>query len=1036
VASPALQAPVLRAPQVYQDDTVQALTEFANNFAQGFAKLKQVETQQDIILGEQMFLEQQPEFEGLFDSASPSLDSEGKFVRAKEIAEETSLGARIGFDRAAGRMLAAREREVIDQAIQKAIVEGSAPDPTTGIPGNPSLFSADGAIAQARKEFRDSVSKSSSNWVLSSPYAQEEYTSNMARLLPEAINKGRSELLKVKQDKFREQLMEQTSAKINEEMGKYFANTQTLEQTYANIGGFVKNNAVRGGIANPREFLVQASFNAARSAISSQNMPNGTAQIDTSRALRTYELMGRYTTDGASLTGGEVGTLYYRLGNNLQTELASIAKQQDPNDRLKLSIDAFRTGKLAVAVDKDNNIVTRSSDGKAPEGGRLMPLREYLEEQRRTGGLDAVNNALAIWQGKLNPNIDGSVYADGAAIAKAARDDFSVSPDSPNDMFAMAKFKNALTGGDFTTAREQLGNIRGAQARGEANKLFDAFTSAESKLILEDPIYKREAAPLEKPDAFILSELDKLGITDVVSDADKAALFERAQQARDSSLVVIRDALKLPPNERLKVSLDAVKAIREDLKTQVSTLASGPATFVKRINEIQAGSGQQAPRSAANEIIAEFNAGRLSASAYQRLLAQDTDKMQWQTALNKVDLNDLAQKAVRTSALTNFGIAENTYLVSGGPAGQRELSIAGIEAAKGVSDRVKGRLDEYIKANLPIIRGPGADKILENLARNYTLEEIKKDGNLNSKSAMFSASRKNITSGKPLTAQGSRVAIIKGYAGIGTQYGLSGQPLGAGQKLTVDDVAFGRDQESSFGNPAEDASPFKTDEYGIPLPQSANTAQIGTTFAAKPTDFSDKNAKALGDALNKDDQFRTVAPFQMNYTEALANKIEGADDPAIFHHQGLVWAQKIGFSNWSNLDASTDKKSIDEANKWIKFANKKRTGLEQEYAAAALDNPTKERALSSLRVHTGLSPEEWQAGAYIVKTKTGEVRVPITNWGLLNFSMAPIIPGEILSSPQASAAWARVGITDPGLISVLTVKQANLGYRNDVWGIK
>jgi hypothetical protein len=1066
VASPALQAPVLRAPQVYQDDTVQALTEFANNFAQGFGRLKQVQTQQDIILGEQMFLDQQAEFKGLFDSASPSLDSEGKFVRAKQIAEETSLGARIGFDRAAGRMLAVREREAIEQAIQKAIVDGSAPDPVTGIPGNPSLFNADGAIAQARKEFRDSVGKSSSNWVLASPYAQEEYTNNMARLLPEAVSKGRSELLKVKQEKYREQLMEQTSGLISTELSAVYEGRQTVEQAYAKIGAFVRNNAVRGGISNPRLFLVDASLNAARSSIGEKyDSMTGVKMIDTQKAQFIYRAMGGYAMDGATLTGGEVGQKYYANGNSLNTELSSLNKAQDPSTREKLAIDSYRTGQLMVVVDKDNNLIGRDINGKPPEGGREVSLRLFLTEKQRTGGMDAVNTALSEWQGRLNPKTDGAVFADSSAVVKAIQSDFSVMPDSPADMANMNQMKQALIAGRFDEARESLGKIRGMSARNDANSLYDTYISKDTQRVLNDPVYKASSRHFENPEALVDGELNKLNIRELLSPADRQEVVDLAKLEQDRLLNNVRATASLPEAERVKLNTqlatEAVDRVRSavnertkslrDLRGNIRHIQDG--THV--VNGVTSDNPQASPRSAVTEITNAYRAGQISKDTYDKLITEDGKLSDWQTEIGRLDLTEQAKKTVRTAALTRSPKDPMAYLVPGttGEGGPRELSQAGVEAAVNLENNVQTRLNNWVRSNIDRARGPGAAIILKQKANEFLLEEIRKDPNLNSKTAFFSNSRREEVAASKATRTNiidSNVLTTKGAA-----LNLDGQSyLPQDEALNAEDFAFARRQEATVGRTKErpSASPFKIDNYGMPLPESENLIDIpGIGYASTPRDFTVENL-ALMDKLSSDDRFRKIAPFQMSYTPAYGKTFDGSD-PATRHQQGLVNGAKLprdlydAYNNYpsraefekAEIDGKDFKPAYISAINWINAGNNRREEKEQKVIRGTMPITDKEQSLSSLRVHTGLTAEEWANASYLVKNKDGvEIgRVPITDWRLLNLTMSPVIPVDVLlDSAKATEAFRRIGITDPDTIAVTTETQLNLHSRNKFWGIK
>lgn len=1006
VASPALQAPVLRAPQVYQDDTVQALTEFANNFTQGFAKLKQVETQQDIILGEQMFLEQQPDFEGLFDSASPSLDSEAKFVRAKEIAEETSLGARIGFDRAAGRMLAAREQEVIEQAIQKAIVDGSAPDPTTGIPGNPSLFNADGAIARARAEFRSSVEKSSSNWVLTSPYAQEEYTSNMARLLPSAINKGRSELLRVKQEKFREQLMEETSNLIAKEMAKIGTVVEgkqfTVADAHAAIGTHVRNNAVRGGIANPREFLLDASYNAARMALT----PKADGTVDTAAAERIFDNMASYRVDGASLTGGELGKKYWQYFGSLQTQIGNLNKAQDPNDRRKMAVDAVRTGNVSVFLDKDGKIVSEGTPGATRE----TLYRHLIKTHQNQGGV-GVDNALADWQATIQPN--SVFHADQFFISDEIAKDFKARPYSRKDTTTYEQMKNALATGDPDKADSLLAQIKDPILLNSAREFRSDWIKNEAAPITEDPIFKSEIEKLQDPVKYVDELLAQSGLETAVSPAQRQALINEARVVRDDAIAGLaspQDRQKPLPQRIADNRLRIKNAVR-DFGANFTNKTAETKSFVDSVRKAQ---NDPNVGTAASIIEGARAKGLIDNDTSAKLLAEDKKINAWRDELDNLKIGDLTNSAVRTAALS---LSPDSYLLTASGAGDRkELSIEGVKLASklgaDVDKRVKDRLSKN-QNEFRAIQQPGGSTLLRNIVQQELEATIDSVPDLSSKAVKFLGL-------KPSKRVEVALDMFQRAGPGGLKLDIGGKQR-VSAEIPFEDVSLARQVEvREQDNPLR----FSSDD----LPLTGNEAIAGKQVNT-PRDQEGKD-----DIVTISRGFRKAAPFQFNYTpgwDSLGitpqdsnNKYVG--DSAAFFYAAAINTRAGVDPSWAIKQARLVLNAEEQA-----IANSKLGGM-----------AIKSQAMSTARVWTGLSKEEFDNRAYIVKRdKEASVVIPLGDSRLLNFDMTPIIPKEYLEdlpkySNQVDAFFDAIGVPkNASYRDAIIERQTSVWERNRKIGI-
>lgn len=330
-ADPVDRTIIARAPSITPDPYMNAWSEIARDFASAYGGIKKAQVEADIPMGEQYYLESG--IDGLFEDGKDQLVAMAKLTQNQQVAEEHSVGTRIGFERAAGRSAANRERSKIT-AVLTDMLAGSGGLDEYGLPKMPTAQDIEQAVAKVRAEnYSVFKNKPEYAWFYNSPYATEEYNKVIRSVVPEITESFKQ--------KAREQMTENKRAMVAEDLtNKIVSGFEALEnmraagagpeeiaeatsKLYDLWGGEISNNVVAAAIPDPRKFVAE-TFKAAGLVILQKN-PSANA----TKLMESFNsVVDNYSYKGSKLTG------LYSL--KVKDDLSTQARQQDSqriNDR-------------------------------------------------------------------------------------------------------------------------------------------------------------------------------------------------------------------------------------------------------------------------------------------------------------------------------------------------------------------------------------------------------------------------------------------------------------------------------------------------------------------------------------------------------------------------------------------------------------------------------------------------------------------------------------------------------------------------------
>jgi len=377
-ADPVDRTIIARAPQITADPYMNAWSEIARDFAAGYGALKKAQVEADIPMGEQYYLESG--VDGLFADGKDEQAAMAALVRNGELAEEHSIGTRIGFERASGRSAAYREREKLSATLTEMISGARELDPQTGLPKLATAQDIDDAIARIRGEsYAKYTQDPNFAWFKNSPYAAEEYNKLMRTYTPELAAQFK--------EKARENLTEHRRAMLMDELVNQAANLGTKQtitmDEFNNLNDFVFNNVIIGGIPNPQQFMAQAF------QVAGLKMMNENPQADHVGLMEQF--IDRVNAYRDPKTGTKIQGLFWeKTKDSLRTE-ARQREAQAGVDRRK-SIDSSVKAEYAKGEDPNSFVakaLTIVKSSREPGANRDLALSQLQRLQS-----EAVTQAL------------------------------------------------------------------------------------------------------------------------------------------------------------------------------------------------------------------------------------------------------------------------------------------------------------------------------------------------------------------------------------------------------------------------------------------------------------------------------------------------------------------------------------------------------------------------------------------------------------------------------------------------------------------
>jgi len=353
-ADPVDRTIIARAPTITPDPYMNAWSEIARDFAAGYGTLKKAQVEADIPFGEQYYMESG--IDGLFENGKDEQAALAELVRRGEIAEEHSIGTRIGFERASGRSAAYRERDKIEAALTDLITGSRELDPNTGLPRIATAQDIDAAITKIRAESYERYSKDPNfAWFKNSPYATEEYNKLIRSYVPDMAANFKQ--------KARENVTEARRVLVTDELvGQAVSlgsQTDIASDDYDRLNKYIFDNVLIGGIPDPQRFLAQ-TFEVA-----------GTKLLNDNPGANQTELIERYIDRIEAYrdpkTNTQIKGLYWeKAKDKLRTEAGQ--RSQELGDSRTKQINAGISAEFAKGDDKDSYV------------GRLQKLAQDLSK--------------------------------------------------------------------------------------------------------------------------------------------------------------------------------------------------------------------------------------------------------------------------------------------------------------------------------------------------------------------------------------------------------------------------------------------------------------------------------------------------------------------------------------------------------------------------------------------------------------------------------------------------------------------------------
>jgi hypothetical protein len=500
-ADPVDRTIIARAPQITADPYMNAWSEIARDFAAGYGALKKAQVEADIPMGEQYYLESG--VDGLFADGKDEQAAMAALVRNGELAEEHSIGTRIGFERASGRSAAYREREKLSAALTEMISGARELDPQTGLPKLATAQDIDDAITRIRGEsYAKYTQDPNFAWFKNSPYAAEEYNKLMRTYTPELAAQFK--------EKARENLTEHRRVLLMDELVNKAASLGSKPMIsmdeFDSFNDFVFNNVVIGGIPNPQQFMAQA-FQVAGIKILNDN-PQG------NQVGLMNQFIDRVNAYRDPKTGTKIQGLFWEKTKDVLRTEANQRAAQNTLDKRKI-LEARYTEEFAKGTDPKSYVAQARAIIKESKQPGANPDYLLSKLRRLTSERIAADLASPDSSGAYSTELFTSLYNTFAPILdgeiKADKDE----DDAYNDL----ALRLALSG-RFDDAVKKAASILDPDAQIATQDKIAKIRDSKANEYLKDPTVIARMRVFKKTASILpLGELDEAPSTIVPRSA-------------------------------------------------------------------------------------------------------------------------------------------------------------------------------------------------------------------------------------------------------------------------------------------------------------------------------------------------------------------------------------------------------------------------------------------------------------------------------------------------------------------------------------
>lgn len=612
-ADPVDRTIIARAPQITADPYMNAWSEIARDFAAGYGALKKAQVEADIPVGEQYYLDSG--VDGLFEAGKDDQAAMANLVRNGELAEEHSIGTRIGFERASGRSAAYRERDKIQSTLTEMISGARELDPQTGLPKLATAQDIDAAIAKIRAESYTKYNQDPNfAWFKNSPYAAEEYNKLMRTYVPDMASAFK--------EKARENLTEHRRVLIMDELVNKAATLGTKAEItmdeFNNLNDFVFNNVIIGGIPNPQQFMAQAFQVAGLKMLNDNPRANQVGLME--------QFIDRVHAYKDPKTGTKIQGLFWeKTKDALRTE-ARQRESQMGVDRRKM-IDAGYNDQFAKGSDPNSFVAQASKilvESQVPGASKEMALANL--GRLRDAMIDAALKSADPAAGAYVPDIFSKVYTDFAERISG-----SIQTDRYMDMAYKDQALTFAVAGRYDKAQEVLGQIGDIDTRITTASKIRGMQDNKIDEYYKDPIFRSAEAAFKKTKEFSMVGLEikdttRLPRSSIFNKTSKAieeqTFFDDQTRLREAieSIVIQKDLSESEKRDKIR---ELPKTFTEPRLQRQREVANKFVSFEKNLAE------RESKFVSATDLIQDaYDRNLIDVDSYNQLLKAEETLMQ------------------------------------------------------------------------------------------------------------------------------------------------------------------------------------------------------------------------------------------------------------------------------------------------------------------------------------------------------------------------------------------------------------------------
>lgn len=725
-ADPVDRTIIARAPSITPDPYMNAWAEIARDFASAYGGIKKAQVEADIPMGEQYYLE--AGVDGLFDAAKPDLAA---IQKAYKTAEENSVGTRIGFERAAGRSAANREKSKITSALD-ALISGSRGLDANGMPILVTTKEIEETVAKIRGEsygqFRNNPEYA---WFYNSPYAAEEYNKATRNFVPEITEgykqKARELIAENNRGMAAEQAAELVVSQINSINADRSAGVpeadidKKIDALNVQLGEFINDNVILGNIREPKKFMAETFKSAGLALMNNNPSADSVALMD-----RFIERVNKYNFNGANMQ-----SLYWSKASQDLRDEASSRDKQRLNDRV-LQV------RKAAEADRANfknpeslsaQLITISKENTDPVARITEFLRArdaWVETAIRSGDPTKVAFAVDVAKEITEPFLSAAQFGvQGSDVEDKRNTDIAMNALMRSDYETATLFSSRVTDPEKRlTLSERINRYQSSKAPEmlKSAPVLPAMTEFGARKTFKPtgpgtPQMPGTAAISIRPS--IMNKDFSFSVS-VLHDEMKADIMEQAAE------------LQMTPNltqiERQNKLRDYIKSRTEDLDKVTRERSGQMAALESSIRE-----NEKTFRSSVPVINKAFEDGIIDAASRDRLISSDTSLLEpifptAAAARRDVEQEFLAQGLVNNEiqprfakyiemrqVVTNEGVVSRPFITVDGQRAINDLSNSLLEqwvdAYTNNNPDLENKYKIKIERNPDVLRLPSSKQI-------------------------------------------------------------------------------------------------------------------------------------------------------------------------------------------------------------------------------------------------------------------------------------------------------------------------------------